>query len=243
VGMGATNLPYKAENFRVRSASVSCPVKVGWLRSVCNIFHATAVNTVMDVLASKVGEDPIDYRLKSMERNKKIGTMDTERMRHVIEKARRFSSWNDRKKAGSSLGFANHYSFQSYVAMVVEVIKIDKSIQVKQVDVVADVGQVVHPEAVISQFEGSVIFGLTAALNGQIEIKDGAVVQSNFHDYPMLRMDTSPTIKVHLVDSVAPPEGVGEPGTPPVVPGVISAIHQLTGMLITELPIRNHLSI
>ncbi|SMF42835.1 xanthine dehydrogenase family protein molybdopterin-binding subunit [Pseudobacteriovorax antillogorgiicola] len=242
LGMGATNMPYRAGVATVRHGMVDAPVRVAWLRAVCNVFHATAINGFVDELARKVDKDPIDYRLQLIGKSRKLGHQDTGRLRAVIERCRDVSNWASRKKKGAKLGFASHYSFQSYVAVVVEVEKDSSGVRVKQVDMVADVGQVVHPEAVVSQFQGAAVFGLSAALYGDIQVKNGAVVQNNYHDYPVMRIDRSPKINVDLVENNFPPEGVGEPGTPPVVPAVIAAIRELTGDLITELPVSKHMN-
>ncbi len=243
VGMGASNMPYRASKILVRAGKIDSPLRVAWLRSVCNIFHAMAVNNFMDEAASQVKQDPIDFRLQALGKPRKIDYQDTGRMIQVIKRCRELALWNQRKKKGAALGFANHYSFQSYVAMVVEVEKRSDEILVKQIDVVADVGQIVHKEAVLSQFEGAAIFGLSSALYGNIDFKNGAVVQSNFDSYPVMRMNRSPRINVDFVESNLPPEGVGEPGTPPVAPAVIAAIKELTGKFITELPISKHFNV
>jgi isoquinoline 1-oxidoreductase beta subunit len=243
LGMGATNMPYRANEVTVRAGETDAPVRVAWLRSVCNVFHATAVNNFMDQLAKTVNQDPIEYRLQALGQPRKLDYQDTGRLIHVIKRCRDMAQWKQRRKQGAHLGFANHYSFQSYVAMVVEVEKDDDTIRVKQVDVVADCGQIVNPDAVIAQFQGGVIFGLSAALFGDIELKEGAVVQSNFDDYPVLRMNQTPVINVELVRNHLPPEGVGEPGTPPALPALVSAIESLTGQFITDLPIAKHVKV
>ena len=243
LGMGATNMPYRSKFKQVRSGAVDAPVRVGWLRSVCNLFHATAVNCFVDELAEELKKDPIAYRLQLLGEGQMIGEQDTGRLINVIKQCRKVADWDKRKAAGAKLGFACHHSFGSYVAVVAEVQQQDDRLRVARMDVVADCGQIVHRDAVMAQFEGSVVFGLSAALYGNITLKNGAVEQSNFDDYNVLRMDRMPEVHVSLVDSTEKPEGVGEPGTPPVVPAVMSAIFAQTGKRVRDLPLAKYVKV
>ena len=130
-------------------------------------------------------------------------------------------------------------SFSSYVAEVAEVsLNPDRTVKVERVVAAVDCGTVVNPDTVRAQVESAIVYGLTAALHGEITIDKGRVVQSNFHDYPLLRMREMPVVEVHLVSSTEPPTGIGEPGTPPIAPAVCNAIYALTRQRIRSLPIR-----
>jgi len=141
--------------------------------------------------------------------------------------------------AGRGRGIATHFSFDSYVGQVAEVsVDKDGGVRVHRVVCAVDCGQVVNPDSVKAQMEGGIIFGLTAALKDEITLDRGRVQQRNFHDYPMLRMNESPEIEVHIVPSMEKPTGVGEPGVPPVAPAVANAIFAVTGKRVRKLPIR-----
>jgi isoquinoline 1-oxidoreductase beta subunit len=140
--------------------------------------------------------------------------------------------------AGRARGIAVVQSFGSYVAEVAEVsVKADGSVKVHRVTCAVDCGQTVNPAIVKRQMESGIVFGLTAALYGKITVKDGRVEQSNFHDYPMLRMADMPQVDVHIVDSKEAPGGVGEPGLPPLAPALVNAIQAATGKRLRKLPI------
>ena len=140
--------------------------------------------------------------------------------------------------AGRARGVAFHQSFGSLVAQVAEVSIVQGKVRVHRVVCAADCGTIVNPDIVTAQLEGAIIFGLSAALFGEINIEGGKVKQSNFHDYQVVRMMDAPAIDVHLVSSVAAPGGVGEVGTPPIAPAVANAIFALTGTPVRKLPIR-----
>jgi CO/xanthine dehydrogenase Mo-binding subunit len=139
---------------------------------------------------------------------------------------------------GRGLGLAAHHSFDTYVAQLAEVSVVDGEVRVHKVTCAVDCGQVVNPAIVRDQVAGAVIFGLTAALYGEITIEQGAIVQSNFHDYPLLRMDAAPEIEVLIVDSAEDPSGIGEPGLPPIAPAVANAVFAATGERLRTLPLR-----
>ena len=132
-----------------------------------------------------------------------------------------------------------HFSFDSYVAQVAEAsVADDGTVRVHRVVCAVDCGRVVNPDTVVAQMEGGIIFGLTAALKGEITLERGRVQQRNFHDYPMLRMNEAPDIEVYIVPSTEHPTGVGEPGVPPVAPAVANAIFAATGKRVRRLPVR-----
>ena len=165
---------------------------------------------------------------------------ETARLRRVTEMAVEKSRWGKRKSgAGSGIGIATHRSFLTYVATVVEVEVSDEGdVTIPRVDTALDAGLVVNPEVVCAQFEGAAVFGTSIARSGEITARNGVIEQSNFHDYPVARIDEAPyQTNIHILDSDAPPAGVGEPGVPPFIPALCNAIHAATGKRIRELPL------
>ena len=247
--MGFSNLPYTVENQRMESAGVRPGVRVGWLRSVCNIFHAFSANVFADEMAAAVGRDPIEHRLSLIPESGKLKQpgqpappgheLDFARLRHVIERVRKLSDWDTPRPEGTGLGFAVHHSFRSYVATVLEASIANGRPRVTNAYVALDCGTYVNPDTCVAQMEGAVVFGLSLSLYGDIAMKDGAVVQSNFHDYPMLRIAETPATTVELVPAQGRlPAGVGEPGVPPVAPALSNALFAATGTRHRTLPIR-----
>jgi isoquinoline 1-oxidoreductase subunit beta len=162
-------------------------------------------------------------------------------LRNVIEMVAEKSDWGKRKhkKAGSGIGIAAHRSFLTYVATVVEV-EVDARgvVHIPRVDTALDAGLVVNRKATVAQFEGAAVFGTSIVRSGEITATNGAVKQSNFHDYPVTRMMQAPyQTNVHIVESDAPPAGVGEPGVPPFVAALCNAIFAATGKRVRDLPI------
>ncbi len=248
LALGASNFPYRIPNFACEGAPAESPVRVGWLRSVCNLFHAFAVNGFVDEIAQATGKDPVELRLELLKPHgvpdwdaKTTNPYDSGRLARVIELAAREGGWGRMLPTGHGMGFASHYSFQTHVAMTLEAdvfpTEAPVAVRVKRVHCAVDCGSMVNPDMVRSQLEGSIVFGLSAALHGRISLKGGAVEQSNFHDYPVLRMSECPEIHVHLLESDRPPSGAGEPGVPPVAPALAGAIFAATGKRVRELPI------
>ena len=247
--MGFSNLPYGVPNQRMESTGLRPGVRVGWLRSVCNIFHAFSANVFADEMAAAVGRDPIEHRLEILADGGKLAVpgmqppegheLDIARLRHVIERVRALSEWERPRPAGTGLGFAVHHSFRSYVGMVLEARMEGSRPKVSNAYVVLDCGTHINSDTCRAQMEGAVVFGLSLALYGDISMKDGAVVQSNFHDYPMLRMAEAPVTTVELVPAQGRlPAGVGEPGVPPVAPALSNALFAATGTRHRSLPIK-----
>jgi isoquinoline 1-oxidoreductase beta subunit len=238
LGMGATNMPYGVPSVLIEGAAAPTEVRIAWLRSVCNIFHAFAVNSFIDEIAHETKRDPVKLRLDLL----KTGhVVESARLAHVTEIVARESGWGKTLPKGTGMGVACHFSFKSYVACAIEARVAKGAVKVTRVHVAIDCGKVVNTDTVRAQMEGAVVFGLSGALKGEITLKDGAVEQSNFHDYEMLRLNECPEIRVHLVKSDAAPTGVGEPGVPPVAPALCGAIFQATGRRIRDLPISKSL--
>jgi isoquinoline 1-oxidoreductase beta subunit len=165
--------------------------------------------------------------------------IDVGRLRRVIERVTESAGWAAGRKAGRALGLAAHRSFLTYVAVVAAASRdAQDRAGIDEVWIAADAGLVANPDRVRAQLEGAVIFGLTAARHGAITARKGAIEQSNFRDYPLLRIDEAPRrIHVEILESDAPPGGVGEPGVPPVAPAAVNALFALTGTRHRELPI------
>jgi isoquinoline 1-oxidoreductase beta subunit len=157
----------------------------------------------------------------------------------VLELVAEKSGWGSKPPAGRARGIAVHESFGSFVAQVAEVSVSDEGKpRVHRVVCAIDCGPIVNPEGIRAQMESGIVFGLTAALYGEITFKDGRVQQSNFHNYPMLRMNEAPVVETHIVNTTDKMGGVGETGVPPIAPAVTNAICALTGRRIRRLPIR-----
>jgi isoquinoline 1-oxidoreductase subunit beta len=253
---GWTDLPYDIPNLRIENGPAKAHVRIGWLRSVANIYHAFAVQTFSDELAHRAKRDPADYLLELIGHPRTLNftgvdypnygadynayPWETGRLRRVTEIVIEKSGWGKRKLGkGAGLGIAAHKSFLTYVATVVEVEVNDQGdIRIPRVDTVVDAGLVVNPEVTKAQFEGAAVFGTSVARSGEITAKNGVIEQSNFDSYPVARINEAPyQTNVYLVESDAPPAGVGEPGVPPFIPALCNAIYVATGKRIRELPL------
>ncbi|PYX48036.1 MAG: twin-arginine translocation pathway signal protein [Acidobacteria bacterium] len=253
---GWTDMPYDIPNLRIENGAAKAHVRIGWLRSVANIYHAFAVQTFTDELAHRAKRDPADYLLDLIGQSRTLNfngvdypnygaaydayPWETGRLRRVTEMVVEKSGWGKRKLGkGAGIGIAAHRSFLTYVATVVEVEVNDQGdIRIPRVDTVVDAGLVVNPEVTKAQFEGAAVFGTSVARSGEITAKSGAIEQSNFDNYPVARINEAPyQTNVYLVESDAPPAGVGEPGVPPFIPALCNAIYAATGKRIRELPL------
>lgn len=227
---GAEDIPYAIANVQVELHTTVTAVPTLWWRSVGHSHTAFVVESFIDEVAHALGKDPFELRRELLK--------DHPRHAAVLAAAAKAAGWDTPLAAGRGRGIAVHHSFGSYVAAVAEVSLEHGRPRVHRYTCAIDCGRVVNPDGVVSQLEGAVGFGLTAALYSEITLRGGRVEQSNFHDYPMLRIHEMPEVKVVLVDSTEPPSGVGEPGVPPIAPALCNALFALTKKRIRRLPIR-----
>jgi isoquinoline 1-oxidoreductase beta subunit len=250
MAMGWSNVPFDLPNHRAENGPAQAHVRIGWLRSVANVYHAYSVQSFIDELAHEAGRDPVEYWLEVLGPDRKLEgaaeggkyPLQISRLRRVAQVAAEKSGWANKKSGrGRALGFAAHWSFCTYVAAVVEV-DIDSAggVRIPRVDLAVDAGRIINPDRVIAQFEGAATFGVSVAMLGEITAADGRIQQTNFNTYPVARINDAPLeTHVHLIGlDENPPTGVGEPGVPPMAPAICNAVFAATGKRIRELPIR-----
>jgi isoquinoline 1-oxidoreductase beta subunit len=251
MSMGWNVVPFDVPHFRSENGQATAHVRIGWLRSVANIYHAFAVQSFANELAYAANRDPYDYLMTLIGSARTLDAggppemvqkypYDIARLRHVAELAAGKANWGKAKSGkGTGMGIAVHRSFFTYVATVVEVEVDDEGVvRIPHVTTALDAGIIANPEMVRQQFEGAAVFGTSIARTGEITATAGAVDQSNFYDYRVARMNDAPRqVDIHIVESAAPPAGVGEPGVPPFVPALCNAIFAATGKRVRELPL------
>jgi isoquinoline 1-oxidoreductase beta subunit len=258
LGLGFTDVPFAVANLRAENGPATAHTRIGWFRSVANVYHAFGIHSFADELAHAAGKDPLEYLLQLLGPGRiipknEIGKdypnydgdydqypIDTARFRRVLTLAAEKAGWGKQKQGnGLGMGIAMHRSFLTYVATVVQV-QVDDAgqVRIKRVDTAVDAGTVVNPEMVKQQMEGAAVMGTSLALYGEITATNGVIDQSNFNDFQMARMNNAPReTNVYIVPSDAPPAGIGEPGLPPFAPALCNAIFAATGKRIRELPL------
>ena len=226
---GAADTPYAIPNMHLTIHTVDTGVPVLWWRSVGHSHNAFVMETMIDDIAASTGKDPVDLRRELLAKQPRV--------RNVLDLAASKAGWGSPLPKGRARGIAVHESYGSVCAQVAEVSLEGNNIRVHKVTAAFDCGLVVNPLSVEAQLQSAIAFGLSAALYGEITLKDGRVEQSNFHDYRVLRMKEMPQVEVHLAPGGDKPSGVGEPGTPPVAPAVANALFALTGKRVRQLPL------
>jgi isoquinoline 1-oxidoreductase subunit beta len=232
---GAVNLPYRIPHVRVEWRPVDIPVPLGVWRSVAQSQNVFAVESFIDELAARVRADPVAYRQALLEHDPRLS--------NVLTIAACLAEWGRPARRGQGTGVAlNRYGEGTYVAVVARVnIKPDRSFRVERLTCAVDCGQPVNPLSLRAQIEGGLAWGLSAALHGRITLSRGRIEQSNFHDFPVLRMSEMPELDVHIVESSATPGGIGEPCAPPVASAVANALFAASGVRIRSLPLPGRL--
>ena len=226
---GISDLHYEVADLAVELYTTTNGVPVQWLRSVGHTHTAFVVESFIDELAAAAQRDPVAFRLEHLKPDSRYAAV----LRHVAEKA----GWDTAPPAGHARGVAVHESFNTVVAEIAEVsVRPDRTVQVHKVVCAVDCGTAVNPDIIRAQIEGGVMFGLSAALHGQITLTAGQPDQHSYDTYKVLRMNEAPLVEVYVLPSEAPPTGVGEPGVPPIAPAVANAVFKLTGVRVRDLP-------
>jgi isoquinoline 1-oxidoreductase beta subunit len=234
---GAIDLVYRLPNLHVEYLRVEPPgIPTAFWRSVGPSHNVFVTESFMDELAAAAKQDPVAYRRALLDKSP--------RAKAVLDLAAEKAGWGKPLSKGVGRGVSVQFVFATYLAQVVEVeVAKDGAVRVRRVVCAVDCGTVVNPDTVRAQIQSAVIFGISAALHGEITLKDGRVEQSNFHDYQVLRMNEVPAIEVYIVNSVEPPGGMGEAGTSAIAPAVANAIFAATGKRIRKLPVANQAAI
>ena len=243
----AAFIPYQAPNYRVEFTLAKSGVPRAWWRSVEHSSSGFVVESFIDELAALAGADPLEYRLRQIGEDRAIpdfgnpkegNPLQTARLKGVLKLAADKAGWGSPLPKATGRGIAGYYAFETYTACVAEVSVADKAVKVHRLVYAVDCGRPINPDGVRAQVESAAIYGLSAAMHDAITIQGGRVEQSNFNDYEMPRIEETPKIEVHVVESQEEPTGIGEPGLPVVAPAICNAVFTLTGKRIRRLPIR-----
>lgn len=239
---GAVNMPYQIPNVKVEYAPADSGLRRGWLRSVEHTFQAFVVESFIDEVAAAAGKDPYEFRLELLKEDRVVPygdlKLETPRVRRVLNLVAQKSGWGSPAAKGRALGMASHFSFHTYMAQVAEVSIENGRPRVHRVVCAVDCGRVINPNGLRMQIEGGVSLALTTALLSEITVERGRVQQTNFDGYDLLHFGDDPMVEVHIVESEAPPTGIGEPCVPPLAPAVANALFRLTGKRYRQLPIK-----
>lgn len=260
--LGFVDVPFALPHLRYEAVKAQAHSRIGWMRSVCNIQHGFSVGSFVDEMAHRAQMSCPDMWRSLLGQSRretfdnqgfKYGNYGEDLNRHPVDIDRYLNVINAVEQAQAKApkagkhqgwGFAVHRSFVSVVAVAMRVeVSEDKQLKVLNAIAAIDAGTVVNPDRVKSQTEGAIIFGLSLALMGEITYKEGQVLQSDFHDYPLLRLPQTPDMEIIIIESDAAPAGVGEPGVPPVAPSLTNAIFAATGQRIRDLPVNKRLRV
>ncbi|MES2069720.1 MAG: xanthine dehydrogenase family protein molybdopterin-binding subunit [Pseudomonadota bacterium] len=226
----ASVVPYDIPNMTQDMFIHDSGLRVGYWRSVSHALNAFANESFIDELANAAGKDPYTYRMEMLSKQPRFA--------NVLKLAADKAGWGKPLPAGHKQGIALMEGYDTYMAQVAEIsVSKDREIRVHKVTVVADLGRMVNPDTVDAQIHSSIVFGLSAALYGDITLENGRVQQTNFHNYPVLRMNETPKIDVTLVKSTEKPGGIGEPATALIGPAVANALFAATGKRLRSLPL------
>jgi isoquinoline 1-oxidoreductase beta subunit len=225
----AAVVPYDIPNMTQDLVINDTGFRVGYWRSVSHAINAFANESFIDEMAAAAGKDPYAYRLALLDKQPRFA--------NVLKLAADKAGWGKALPAGRSRGIALMEGYDTYMAQVAEISVKDNEIKVHRVVIAADLGRMVNPDTVVAQIESSIAFGLSAALSEQITVENGRVQQTNFHDFPILRMNEMPKVDVILVDSTEKPGGIGEPATALIGPAVANALFAATGKRVRKMPL------
>ncbi len=257
IGLGFSDVPFAIPNQRAENGPAPAHTRIGWLRSVANIYHAYGIHSFVGECAHAAGKDEVEYVLALLGPDRIIPKselakdytnydgdlaqypLDTARFKRVVQMAAENSGWGKKKTGnGFGMGIAVHRSFLTYVATVVQAEVKDGQVAIQRVDTALDAGTIVNPTTVRQQFEGAAVMGTSIAFYGEITATNGVIDQANYDTFQVARMNVAPRdVNVHIVASDAPPAGVGEPGLPPFAPALYNAIFSATGKRVREMPL------